>query len=152
MINRVVLAGRPTRDLELRSTKSGANVCSFTLAVDRNFKNKNGERGADFISCIAWKKTAEVMSKYVKKGSVIGVDGRIQTRSYDNRDGQRVYITEVVVENFSFLGGSDKNGQVSKNKQPFNQSNDPFDSNEQTDPLKSTKGGNYDDLSDSLPF
>ena len=152
MINRVVLAGRPTRDLELRSTKSGANVCSFTLAVDRNFKNKNGERGADFISCIAWKKTAEVMSKYVKKGSVIGVDGSIQTRNYDNRDGQRVYVTEVVVENFSFLGGSSKDSQGSKNKQPFNQSNDPFDSNEQTDPLKSTKGGNYDDLSDSLPF
>ena len=67
MINRVVLAGRPTRDLELRNTESGASVCSFTLAVDRNFKNKNGERKADFISCIAWKKTAEVMSKYVKK-------------------------------------------------------------------------------------
>lgn len=135
MINRVVLAGRPTKNLELRSTKSGANVCSFTLAVERNFKNKNGEREADFINCIAWKKTAEVMSKYVKKGSLIGVDGRIQTRSYDNRDGQRVYVTEVVVENFSFLGGADadKDGQVSKNNQPFNQSNDPFESNEQTD-------------------
>lgn len=134
MINRVVLAGRTTRDLELRNTKSGTNVCSFTLAVDRNFKNKNGERKADFISCIAWKKTAEVMSKYVKKGSVIGVDGSIQTRSYDNRDGQRVYVTEVVVENFSFLGGSDKNGQVSKNNQSSsNQNNDPFDSNGQAD-------------------
>ena len=152
MINRVVLAGRTTRDLELRSTKSGANVCSFTLAVDRNFKNKNGERGADFISCIAWKKTAEVMSKYVKKGSVIGVDGSIQTRNYDNRDGQRVYVTEVVVENFSFLGGSDKDGQRNQNKRSSNQSNDPFASSKQTDPFKSTKGGNYDDLSDSLPF
>ena len=144
MINRIVLAGRTTRNLELRSTKSGASVCSFTLAVDRNFKNKNGEREADFISCIAWKKTAEVMSKYVKKGSVIGVDGSIQTRSYDNRDGQRVYVTEVVVENFSFLGGSSKDSQGSKNNQSSsNQNNDPF---------KSTKGGNYDDLSDSLPF
>ncbi len=143
MINRVVLAGRPTKNPELRNTKSGANVCSFTLAVDRNFKSKSGERKADFINCIAWKKTAEVMSKYVKKGSVIGVDGRIQTRSYDNRDGQRVYVTEVVVENFSFLGGSARDSQGSKNKQPFNQNNDPF---------KSTKGGNYDDLSDSLPF
>ncbi|NRO47722.1 Single-stranded DNA-binding protein [Lactobacillus helveticus] len=134
MINRVVLAGRPTKNLELRSTKSGTNVCSFTLAVDRNFKSKNGEREADFISCIAWQKTAEVMSKYVKKGSVIGVDGRIQTRSYDNRDGQRVYVTEVVVENFSFLGGADadKDDQVSKNDQPFNQSNDPFASSEPT--------------------
>ncbi|NRO92536.1 single-stranded DNA-binding protein [Lactobacillus helveticus] len=134
MINRVVLAGRPTKNLELRSTKSGANVCSFTLAVDRNFKNKNGEREADFISCIAWQKTAEVMSKYVKKGSVIGVDGRIQTRSYDNRDGQRVYVTEVVVENFSFLSDPPKNGQVSKNNQSSsNQNNDPFTSSKQAD-------------------
>ena len=140
MINRVVLAGRTTRDLELRNTKSGTSVCSFTLAVERNFKSKNGDREADFISCIAWKKTAEVMSQYVKKGSVIGVDGRIQTRSYDNRDGQRVYVTEVVVDNFSFLGGSSKGSQGSKNKQPSSQSNDPFDSNEQTD------------VTDDLPF
>lgn len=133
MINRVVLTGRPTRDPELRNTKSGTSVCSFTLAVARNFKNKNGERGADFINCIAWRKTAEVMSQYVKKGSVIGVDGRIQTRSYDNRDGQRVYITEVVVDNFSFLGGSDKNGQVSKNNQSSNQNNDPFVSSKKED-------------------
>ena len=127
MINRIVLAGRTTRDLELRSTNSGTSVCSFTLAVDRNFKNKNGERKADFISCIAWKKTAEVMSRYVKKGSVIGVDGRIQTRSYDNRDGQRVYVTEVVVENFSFLGGSSKGRQGSKNNDPFKSSGAPID-------------------------
>lgn len=134
MINRVVLTGRPTKDLELRRTKSGTSVCQFNLAVDRNFKNKNGEREADFISCIAWKKTAEVMSQYVKKGSLIGVDGRIQTRSYNNKHDQRVYVTEVVVENFSFLGGSDKNGQVIKNNQSSsNQNNDPFDSNGQAD-------------------
>lgn len=133
MINRVVLAGRPTRDPELKSTKSGTSVCLFTLAVDRNFKNKNGERETDFISCVAWKKTAEVMSQYVKKGSIIGVDGRIQTRSYDNRDGQRVYVTEVVVENFSFLGVSDKDSQENHNNQSLNQSNQPFDSNEQID-------------------
>ncbi|CDI43265.1 single-stranded DNA-binding protein [Lactobacillus helveticus] len=134
MINRVVLTGRPTKDLELRRTKSGTSVCQFNLAVDRNFKNKSGEREADFISCIAWKKTAEVMSQYVKKGSLIGVDGRIQTRSYNNKHDQRVYVTEVVVENFSFLGGSDKNGQVIKNNQSSsNQNNDPFDSNGQAD-------------------
>ncbi|NRO89307.1 single-stranded DNA-binding protein [Lactobacillus helveticus] len=134
MINRVVLAGRPTKTLELRSTKSGTNVCSFTLAVDRNFKSKNGEREADFIDCIAWQKTAEVMSQYVKKGSLIGVDGRIQTRSYANRDGQRVYVTEVVVENFSFLSDPPKNGQVSKNNQSSsNQNNDPFTSSKQAD-------------------
>lgn len=133
MINRVVLAGRPTRNLELKSIKSGNSVCSFTLAVDRNFKSKSGEREADFINCVAWGKTAEVMSQYVKKGSAIGVDGRIQTRSYDNRDGQRVYVTEVVVENFSFLSDPPKNSQVSKNNQSLNQSNDPFDSNGQVD-------------------
>lgn len=134
MINRVILTGRPVRDLELKNINSGTSICAFTLAVDRNFKNKNGEREADYVSCIAWKKTAEIMSRYVKRGSVIGVDGRIQTRSYDNRDGQRVYVTEVVVENFSFLGGSDKNGQVSKNNQSSsNQNNDPFDSNGQAD-------------------
>ena len=145
MINRVVLAGRPTRDLELRRTKSGTSVCSFTLAVDRDFKSKSGEREADFISCVAWKKTAEVMSQYVKRGSVIGVDGRIETRNYDKKDGQRVYVTEVVVENFSFLGGSDRNGQR-------NQSNQTFDSNEKTDPFKGAKGDIDDDISDSLPF
>ena len=105
MINRVVLTGRTTKDLELRVTNSGINVCWFTLAVDRKFK-------ADFISCIAWKKTAEVMCKYVKKGSLIGIDGRIQTGSYNNRDGQRVYVTEVVVENFSFLSDPPKDDQV----------------------------------------
>lgn len=130
MINRVVLAGRPTRDLELKSINSGTSVCSFTLAVDRNFKSRSGEREADFINCVAWGKTAEVMSSYVKKGSVIGIDGRIQTRSYDNREGQRVYVTEVVVENFSFLGGSDKNAQRNQNNQS---SNDPFASTKQVD-------------------
>lgn len=130
MINRVVLAGRPTRDLELKSINSGTSVCSFTLAVDRNFKSRSGEREADFINCVAWGKTAEVMSSYVKKGSVIGIDGRIQTRSYDNREGQRVYVTEVVVENFSFLGGSDKNAQRNQNNQS---SNDPFASIKQVD-------------------
>ena len=134
MINRVVLAGRPTRELKLiKGDETGTFVCSFTLAVDRNFKNRNGEREADFIRCTAWKKTAQVMSQYVKKGSLIGVDGRIQTRYYYNKDAQRVYVTEVVVENFSFLGGSDRNGQVSKNNQSSNQNNDPFDSNGQAD-------------------
>ena len=133
MINRVVLAGRPTKDLELKSINSGTSVCSFTLAVDRNFKSRSGERQADFINCVAWEKTAKVMSQYVKKGSVIGVDGRIQTRSYDNRDGQRVYVTEVVVENFSFLGALDRTGQRNQYKRSSNQNNDPFTSSKQAD-------------------
>ncbi len=127
MINRVVLTGRVTKNLELKSTKSGISVCQFTLAVNRSFKNKSGERETDFISCVAWQKTAEVMSKYVKRGSAIGVDGRIQTRNYENKDGQRVYVTEVVVENFSFLGGQDEGGQRQQSKQSSAQS-DPFTS------------------------
>lgn len=152
MINRVVLAGRPTRDLKLKKTNSGTSVCSFTLAVGRNFKNKNGEREADFINCIAWNKTADVMNQYVKRGSAIGVDGRIQTRSYDNKEGQRVYVTEVIVENFSFLGGSDQGNQVNNSNQSFNQSNKKFNPNGTVDPFKSNGGGAIDVTDDDLPF
>ena len=103
MINRVVLVGRLTRDPELRTTGSGISVATFTLAVDRQFTNAQGERGADFISCVIWRKAAENFCNFTSKGSLVGIDGRIQTRSYDNKDGQRVYVTEVVVDNFSLL-------------------------------------------------
>ena len=102
MINRVVLTGRLTRDIELRRTQSGAAVASFTLAVDRSFK-REGQPEADFINCVAWNRSAETMAQYLHKGSLIGVDGRIQTRNYDNQQGQRVYVTEVNVQNFHFL-------------------------------------------------
>lgn len=102
MINRVVLTGRLTRDLELRRTQSGTSVVSFTLAVDRNFK-KEGQPEADFINCVAWNRQAEAMAQYLHRGSLIGVDGRLQTRNYENQQGQRVYITEVFVDNFTFL-------------------------------------------------
>ena len=103
MINRVVLVGRLTRDPELRTTGSGISVATFTLAVDRQFTNSQGERGADFISCVIWRKSAEKFCNFTPKGSLVGIDGRIQTRSYDNKDGQRVYVTEVVVDNFALL-------------------------------------------------
>ena len=103
MINRVVLVGRLTRDPELRTTGSGISVATFTLAVDRQFTNSQGERGADFISCVIWRKSAENFCNFTSKGSLVGIDGRIQTRSYDNKDGQRVYVTEVVVDNFAVL-------------------------------------------------
>lgn len=103
MINRVVLVGRLTRDPELRTTGSGISVATFTLAVDRQFSNAQGERGADFISCVIWRKAAENFANFTSKGSLVGIDGRIQTRSYDNKDGQRVYVTEVIVDNFSLL-------------------------------------------------
>lgn len=103
MINRVVLVGRITRDPELRRTSTGTPVVSFTLAVDNRFAPKDSERTADFISCIAWNNAAEVLEKYVKKGALLGIDGRLQTRTYDGKDGKRVYITEVVCESLRML-------------------------------------------------
>ncbi|KRM71682.1 single-stranded DNA-binding protein [Lacticaseibacillus brantae] len=103
MINRVVLVGRLTRDVELRYTQAGAAVGSFTLAVNRQFTNQAGEREADFINCVIWRKSAENFSNFTRKGSLVGVEGRIQTRNYENQQGQRVYVTEVVVDNFSLL-------------------------------------------------
>ncbi|ANK60599.1 MULTISPECIES: single-stranded DNA-binding protein [Loigolactobacillus] len=103
MINRVVLVGRLTRDPDLRYTSGGAAVATFTVAVNRQFTNRNGDREADFISCVIWRKAAENFANFTHKGSLVGVDGRIQTRNYDNAEGQRVYVTEVVVDNFSLL-------------------------------------------------
>ncbi|HFU3810422.1 TPA: single-stranded DNA-binding protein [Streptococcus suis] len=103
MINNVVLVGRMTRDAELRYTPSNQAVATFTLAVNRNFKNQDGEREADFINCVIWRQQAENLANWAKKGALIGITGRIQTRSYDNQQGQRVYVTEVVAESFQLL-------------------------------------------------
>lgn len=101
-INRVVLIGRLTRDPELRKTQSGTSVCSFTLAVNRR-QNQDGTQDADFINCVAWNKLADNIQLYQKKGNQLGIEGRINTRSYDNQQGQKVYVTEVVAENVQFL-------------------------------------------------
>ncbi|MDF9296068.1 single-stranded DNA-binding protein [Geobacillus stearothermophilus] len=101
-MNRVVLVGRLTKDVELRYTPNGTAVASFTLAVNRPFTNQQGEREADFISVIAWRKTAENVANYTTRGSLVAVDGRLQTRSYE-KDGRRVYVTEVVADNVQFL-------------------------------------------------
>ena len=104
MINRVVLIGRLTKDLELRYTQSGVAVARFNLAVNRQFKDKQtGQREADFISCQIWRQGAENLDNYTHKGSLIGVEGRITTSNYANKEGQRVYRTDVTVENFSLL-------------------------------------------------
>ena len=103
MINNVVLVGRMTSDAELRYTPSNQAVATFSLAVNRNFKNQNGEREADFINVVIWRQQAENLANWAKKGALIGVTGRIQTRSYDNQQGQRVYVTEVVAESFQLL-------------------------------------------------
>lgn len=102
MINNVVLVGRLTKDVELKYTGSGIAVASFTVAVNRPFKTQ-GEDEADFINCVAWRKTAENTSNYTRKGSLVGITGRIQTRNYTNNEGRKVFITEVVAENVQFL-------------------------------------------------
>ena len=113
MLNKVILIGRTTREVELRRTSSGTAVATFTLAVDNRFVVKDGKSSTDFISCVAWSNTAETMEKYVRKGALIAVEGRIQTRNYDNKDGNRVYITEVVVENMRMLESRGDRGSVS---------------------------------------
>ncbi|MCQ0053576.1 single-stranded DNA-binding protein [Pediococcus acidilactici] len=116
MINRTVLVGRLTKDPELRYTGSGTAVATFTIAVNRQFTNSNGEREADFINCVMWRKAAENFCNFTRKGSLVGIDGRVQTRSYENQQGQRVFITEIVAENFSLLESKNSN-QNSQNKQ-----------------------------------
>lgn len=103
MINSTVLVGRMTKDAELKYTGNNIAVASFSLAVNRNFKDANGEREADFINCVIWRQQAENLANWAKKGALIGITGRIQTRSYENQQGQRVYVTEVVAENFQML-------------------------------------------------
>ena len=103
MINNVVLVGRMTRDAELRYTPQNQAVATFTLAVNRNFKNQSGEREADFINVVIWRQQAENLANCAKKGALIGITGRIQTRNYENQQGQRVYVTEVVADNFQLL-------------------------------------------------
>lgn len=120
MINNVVLVGRMTREAELRYTPSNIAVATFTLAVNRDYKGENGEREADFINVVLWRQTAENLANWTKKGSLVGVTGRIQTRNYDNQQGQRVYVTEVVADRFQLLesrGESQGQGQ-SQNAAP----------------------------------
>ena len=143
MINRVVLTGRLTRDVDLRYTQGGAAVATFNLAVDRRFTNQQGEREADFVSCVIWRKPAENFANFFHKGSLVGIEGRIQTRNYENQQGQRVYVTEVIVENFSFLESKSSTGNGSyQNNRPQNNTSDPFANN----------GGSVDITDDSLPF
>jgi len=118
-MNKVTLIGRLTRDPELRYTSSNVPSATFTLAVNRPFSNQNGVREADFINIVIWRKQAETAKKYLAKGSLVAVEGRIQTRNYDGADGKKVYVTEVVADNFEFL---ESKGQRSANTDiEFNQ-------------------------------
>lgn len=105
MINQVTLVGRLTKHPDLKITTEGTPVANVTLAVNRHYRNHNGEIDTDFVQCTLWRKAAENTAAYCRKGSVIGITGRIQTRHYDNPEGKRVYVTEVVAENVRFLSG-----------------------------------------------
>ncbi|MED4083887.1 single-stranded DNA-binding protein [Halalkalibacterium halodurans] len=144
MLNRVVLVGRLTSDPQLRYTPNGVATANFTIACNRPFSNQQGEREADFINCVVWRKQAENVANYLKKGNLAGVDGRIQTRSYDNKEGRRVYVVEVVAESVQFLESRNSQGN-SKNRsqgQTEGNTNDPF----------AGEGQPLDINDDDLPF
>jgi single-strand DNA-binding protein len=158
MMNRVVLVGRLTKDPELRYTPSGVAVATFTLAVNRTFTNQQGEREADFINIVVWRKAAENVANYLKKGSLAGIDGRVQTRNYEGQDGKRVYVTEVIAESVQFLdtrgGHGSGNGNTSGSNQNANTgqngNNGGYSNNQQDDPFAG--GGQIDISDDDLPF
>lgn len=124
-MNKVILIGRNTKNIELKVTPSGTSVASFSIAVNRPFKNANGEKECDFINCVAFSKLAETISKYVNKGDLVGVDGRIQTRNYTDKEGNNRYSTEIIVENVEFLQ-TKKQEQQADEFEEVNLDNDPF--------------------------
>ncbi|MBU1141253.1 MAG: single-stranded DNA-binding protein [Firmicutes bacterium] len=126
MINRVILVGRITKDPEVKSTQSNIPVVSFTLAVNRQFTDQSGERQADFIQCVVWRKQAENLARYVKKGALLGIEGRIQTRQYEADNGTR-YVTEVVCDSVQFLESKGDSGNETTNqKENDTAENDEF--------------------------
>ena len=148
-MNRVVLVGRLTKDPELRTTANGTSQTRFTLAVNRRTANAEGQREADFINCVAWRGTAEAIAKYLKKGRELAVEGRIQTGSYDAQDGTKRYTTDVVVDNFTFIGSG--SGANTNNDFDNGSSSDIATTDISEDPFKDF--GNEVALSDDdLPF
>lgn len=149
MINNVTIIGRTTKDIELRATSSGTNNASFSLAVERNFKNANGEKETDFINCVAWRKTAEIVAQYAPKGSMIGVRGRIQTRNYENNQGVRVYVTEVVADEIQLIDTRNNNQGVNANYYHSNENNGGFNGGQQqssvntNDPFQNSVQGGF---------
>jgi single-strand DNA-binding protein len=152
-MNNVTLVGRITKDPELRTVSTGNTTCNFSVAVTRAFPNANGEREADFINCVIWGKQAENLCKYCKKGSLIGVTGRIQTRNYDGQDGKKVYVTEVVAANVTFLGSKNSSGAEFTSASENNMSsNSPIETSDVTeDPFKDF-GSEVVLNDDDLPF
>lgn len=142
MLNRVILIGRLTKDPELRYTPSGVATTQFTLAVDRPFTNGSGEREADFIPVVTWRQLAETCANYLRKGRLTAVEGRIQVRNYENNEGRRIYVTEVVADNVRFLESNRDNGQSSSRTERPKSNQDPF----------SDEGKPVDIPDDDLPF
>lgn len=142
-MNKTILIGNLTKDPELRYTESGVAVCSFTIAINRPRRSENQE--TDFINIVAWQKLAELAASYLAKGRQCAIEGRIQTRNYENKEGKRVYVTEVVAENLKFLGGRGEQGGQREEKQPVTGA-DPF-----ADPFAST-GQPININADDLPF
>nr|DAK63680.1 MAG TPA: Single strand binding protein [Caudoviricetes sp.] len=143
MLNRVVLVGRLTKDPEFRTTPSGVEVSTFTLAVNRTFTNAQGEREADFINVVVFRKQAKNVNDYLSKGSLAGVDGRIQSRNYENKEGQRVFVTEVVADSVQFMDSKGSNQQN-------NQSQQQGQASAGNNPFANDNNANIDD--DDLPF
>lgn len=155
MINRVVLVGRLTKDIDLRKTNSNTSVCSFTLACNRRFQSQQGGPTADFINCIAWRQSADFLAKYASKGSIVGVEGRITTRSYDNQAGQKVYVTEVTCDSVQLIGGnrnstSESSSSANYQNQTFTPSVDSSYDDGMDDDFSNTPS--LDISSDDLPF
>ena len=159
MINRGVLTGRLTKDAELRTTQSGLSVATFTLAVNRHSKTKGD---ADFINCVIWRKAAENFCNFTSKGSLVGIDGRIQTRSYENKSGQKVYLTEIVVDSFSLLeskkdrlannnGANSNNNGFSNTTTNTNYISNSSNDSKAPDPFANS-GDSIDITADDLPF
>ena len=162
-MNRVILVGRLTKDPELRTMPSGSSVASFTLAINRNFTNQQGEREADFINCIVFNKQAENLNRYIRKGGQVGVEGRIQTRSYTATDGTKRYVTEVVCDAVHFL--EPKGNGASDGYAPYDDLS-PYDmprQNQRPNPYQQPKqqpqnspmdqiAQDYDVTDDDLPF
>ncbi|TSB47524.1 single-stranded DNA-binding protein [Alkalicoccobacillus porphyridii] len=161
MLNRVVLVGRLTKDPELRYTPNGVAVANFTLAVNRPFSNQQGDREADFINCVVWRKPAENVANFLNKGSLAGVDGRVQTRSYDNNEGRRVFVTEIVADSVQFLEPrNSQNNQSSGNQNAnynqgggndYNQNSNRQQGGYNDDPF-ANDGKPIDISDDDLPF
>ena len=136
MLNKIILVGRLTKDVELRATANGVSVANFTVAIQRKFKDANGERQSDFINCVAFGKTADFLKSWFSKGAMLSVEGRIQVRNYEDKDGKKVYVTEVVAEDVGFVGGKKEQAEEKEAEMEMTDLPEGFQS----------------DDSDSLPF